>query len=188
MSTLRYFATASLDGYVADSSGAFDWAAPDAEMHAFVNDQVRTAGTWLLGRRMYQTMLYWENADTSEQTSAVERDFTGIWRSCDKIVYSTTLAAPSSTRTRLEPRFDPARVRDLKTRAEGDLTIGGATLAGEALRAGLVDVVELLVVPWVIGGGLSWLPADLRLPLELVDERRFASGAVYLRYAIMAGR
>ena len=182
MGTLRYFATASLDGYVADSSGGFDWAAPDEEMHAFVNDLVRPTGTWLLGRRMYETLLYWETSDTSEQTPAVERDFAGIWRGCDKIVYSSTLTATSSRRTTIERRFDPGQVRDLVASADSDLTVGGPTLAAEALRAGLVDVLELLVVPWVIGSGLSWLPPDVRLPLELIDERRFGGGAVYLRY------
>jgi dihydrofolate reductase len=182
MGTLRYFATASLDGFVADSSGGFDWAAPDEEMHAFVNDLVRPVGTWLLGRRMYETLRYWETSDTSEQTAAVERDFAGIWRRCDKIVYSRTLTAPSSRRTTIEPRFDPDRVRSLVASTDEQLTVGGPTLAAEALRAGLVDVLELLAVPWVIGSGLSWLPSDVRLPLELVEERRFGGGAVYLRY------
>lgn len=182
MGTLRYFATASLDGYVADSSGGFDWAAPDEEMHAFVNDLLRSTSTWLLGRRMYETLLYWETSDTSEQTAAVERDFAGIWRGCDKVVYSSTLTATSSSRTTIEPRFEPNRVRDLVASADSDLTVGGPTLAAEALRTGLVDVLELLAVPWVIGSGLSWLPSDVRLPLELIEERRFGGGAVYLRY------
>jgi dihydrofolate reductase len=182
MGTLRYFATASLDGYVTDSSGDFDWAAPDEEMHAFVNDILRSAGTFLLGRRMYETMLYWETADTSDQAPAVERDFAAIWQGRDKIVYSSTLGAPRSARTRLEPRFDPEQVRAVVRAEDRDLTVGGPTLAAEALRAGLVDVLEILMVPWLIGAGLAWLPSDVRLPLELTGERRFGSGAVYLRY------
>jgi len=182
MAKLIYAAIASLDGYVEDEEGSFDWAMPDEEMHAFVNDLVRPAGTWLLGRRMYETLLYWETSDTSERTPAVERDFAGIWRGCDKIVYSSTLTATSSRRTTIEPRFDAGRVRDLVASADTELTVGGPTLAAEALRAGLVDVLELLAVPWVIGSGLSWLPSDVRLPLELIEERRFSGGAVYLRY------
>ncbi len=183
MALLRYFATTSVDGYVADTSGGFDWAAPDEEMHAFVNDQCRTAGTWLLGRRMYQTLLYWETADASERAPAVARDFTDIWHGCDKIVYSSSLRATSSARTRLETRFDPEQVRGLKAASNLDLTVGGPTLAGQALRAGLVDVLDVLIVPWVVGGGLAWLPSDVRLALELTDQRRFGGGAVHLRYA-----
>ncbi len=182
MGTLRYFATASVDGFVTDSAGGFDWAAPDPEMHAFVNDIVRPAGTYLFGRRMYETMLYWETADTSDRSHAVARDFAGIWRGSDKIVYSTTLEGPSSARTRVEPRFDPEQVRELVRASDRDVTVGGPTLAAVALRAGLVDVLELLAVPWVIGSGLPWLPSDVRLPLTLTDQRRFSGGAVYLRY------
>jgi len=174
---LIYSAIASLDGYTADADGKFDWAAPDEEVHAFVNDLERGIGTYLYGRRMYEVMLYWE---TFAGPSPVGRDFAAIWRSADKIVYSTTLRTASSARTRIESRFDPEAVRALKQR--GDVSVGGPGLAASAIRAGLVDEYQLFVTPVVVGGGTSVFPDGVRAGLDLVDQRRFASGVVYLRY------
>lgn len=184
MAKLIYSAIASLDGYTADETGAFDWAAPDVEAHAFINDLERPIGTHLYGRRMYEVMAGWETEPTDAAEPAVMRDFAAIWRAADKVVYSTTLAAASTTRTRIERAFDPATVRRLKETAERDLTVGGPDLAARALRAGLVDECQLFIAPVVVGGGTPWLPADIRLPLELLDERRFGSGMVYLRYRV----
>jgi dihydrofolate reductase len=184
MAALIYSAIASLDGYIADENGNFDWAAPDEEVHAFINDLERPVGTYLFGRRMYETMLYWETAHEIPNQSDVARDFTGIWQSADKIVYSTTLAAPASAKTRLERGFDPDAVHELKATAERDLSVGGPGLAAHAIRAGLVDEFHLFVMPIVVGGGTLWLPRDIRLPLELLEERRFTSGVVYLHYRL----
>jgi dihydrofolate reductase len=180
---LIYSAIGSLDGYVADRDGNFEWAAPDDEVHGFVNDLERPVGTFLYGRRMYETMVYWETASTGSDQPPAMRDFAEIWQAAEKVVYSRTLAATSSRRTRLEREFDPAAVRRLKESAERDLTVGGPELAGEAMRAGLVDELQLFVTPVVVGGGKRSLPDDVRLDLELLDERRFAGGVVYLRYA-----
>jgi dihydrofolate reductase len=182
MAELIYSAIASLDGYVADEEGKFEWAAPDEEVHAFVNDLERPVGTYLYGRRMYETMRFWETEPRAPDAAPAMRDFAGIWRAADKIVYSTKLESASSARTRIERRFEPGSVRDLKAAAERDLGIGGANLAGQALRAGLVDELHLFLVPIVIGGGTRALPEGVRIPLELIDERRFGNGTVYLRY------
>ncbi len=182
MSRLIYSAITSLDGYVSDASGGFDWAAPDEEVHAFVNDQERPIGTYLYGRRMYETMVYWETASTLTDAPAVGRDYAKIWQAADKVVYSTTLHSVSSARTRIEPTFDPAAVRELKATAGTDLSVGGPELAGQALSAGLVDEIQLIVVPMVVGGGHRALPDSLRLDLSLVDEHRFRNGTVELRY------
>ena len=181
MARLIYSAIASLDGYTADPSGNFDWAAPDADVHAFVNDLEREAGTYLYGRRMYETMAVWETMDVSGEPPPM-RDYAAIWRGADKIVYSRTLAGASTPRTRIERDFDPEAVWRMKETAGRDLTIGGPTLAAHALRAGIVDEIQLFLVPAVVGGGTRALPDGLRLDLELLDERRFAGGAVYLRY------
>jgi dihydrofolate reductase len=181
MGRLIYIAIASLDGYVADARGGFEWAAPDAELHAFVNDLERPAGTHLYGRRMYETLAVWETMDDPEP---VMRDFAQIWRAADKIVYSRTLQEVSSARTRIEREFDPAAVRALP----GVISIGGPTLAAEAFRAGLVDECHLFLHPVVVGAGLPALHTDQRLDLELLDHRRFASGVVYLRYASAPSR
>ena|SRR5207253_6305890 len=178
---LIYSAITSLDGYVADVNGNFDWAAPDEELHTFVNDLERPVGTYLYGRRMYEVMVYWEAEPPADQPQFV-RDFAEIWRSADKIVYSKTLQTVSSARTRIERDFDPESVRQMKATAGRDLTVGGPDLADQAIRAGLVDEFQLFVAPVVIGGGKQSLPNDVRLDLELVDERRFASGVVHLRY------
>jgi dihydrofolate reductase len=182
MGRLIYASIGSLDGYVVDAQGSFDWAAPDAEVHAFVNDLERPIGTYLYGRRMYETMRYWETASTGDDASPEERDYARIWQGTDKIVYSETLETVASARTRVERRFDPEHVRDLKASSEHDLTVGGATLAASAIRAGLVDELQLFLTPVVVGGGTRALPDDVRLDLELADERRFERGVVYLRY------
>jgi dihydrofolate reductase len=184
MAKLIYSAIASLDGYTADEQGNFDWAAPDDELHAFVNDRMRPIGTHLYGRRMYETMVAWETEDTSDDAAPVMRDFADLWQAADKIVYSRTLEKASSARTRIERSFDSESVRKLKAEATRDIVVGGAELAGEALRAGLVDELELFLVPVVVGGGTRALPDDVRLELELRDERRFGNGTVQLRYAV----
>jgi dihydrofolate reductase len=182
MSRLIYSSITSLDGYVADEEGNFDWAEPDEEVHAFVNDLERPIGAYLYGRRMYETMVYWETAHTLKDQPAVARDFTEIWQAADKVVYSRTLETVSSTRTQIERDFDLEAVRRMKARAERDITVGGPELAGQATRAGLVDELQLFLTPIVVGGGQRCLPDNVRLVLELVDERRFGNGVVYLRY------
>jgi len=178
---LIYSAIMSLDGFIADEHGNFDWAAPDEEVHRFVNELERTVGTYLYGRRMYEMMVYWE---TEGDDSDVTRDFATIWRATDKVVYSRTLQQASSARTRVEREFDPEAVRRLKEEASKDITVGGPELAGQALRAGLVDELQLFVVPAIVGAGNRALPADLRAKLALRDERRFGNGTVFLRYEI----
>lgn len=180
---LIYSALCSLDGYTVDAEGRFDWAAPDAEVHAFVNDLERPVGTHLYGRRMYETLAVWETLD---DPAPQMRDFAQIWRAADKVVYSTTLAAPTTSRTRIERSFDPDAVRALKADATADLTIGGPTLAAQAIRAGLVDELQLLLSPIVVGGGMRALPDAVRLQLQLTDQRRFGNGVAFLRYAVAA--
>ena len=182
MAKLIYSAITSLDGYVADEDGNFDWAAPDEEVHSFVNDLERPVGTYLYGRRMYEVMGYWETAHTLADQPPFVQDFAKIWQAADKIVYSKTLEAVSSARTRIEREFDPEVVRQLKAQAGRDITVGGPELAAQAIRAGLVDEYHLFVAPIVVGGGNQSLPDDVRLKLELLDERRFGSGVVYLHY------
>ena len=182
MAKLIYSAITSLDGYVADEDGNFEWAAPDAEVHSFVNELERPMGTHLLGRRMYEVMLFWETVPTGADQEPVMRDFAESWKAADKVVYSTTLEEESSARTRIERKFVPDEVAQMKASAERDIAVGGPTLAAHAIRAGLVDEFQLFLTPVVVGGGLHWLPDGAQLPLELVDERRFASGVVFLRY------
>jgi len=184
LAKLIYSAITSLDGYVADEDGNFDWAAPDEEVHTFVNDLERPVGTYLYGRRMYEVMVYWETAHTLAGQPPFVRDFAAIWQAADKIVYSRTLQRVSSARTRIERDFDPEAVRQLKARAGRDLTVGGPDLAAQAIKAGLVDECHLFVAPVLVGGGNQAFPNHVRLQLELLDERRFASGVVYLRYRI----
>jgi dihydrofolate reductase len=181
---LVYSALASLDGFIEDSTGNFNWAAPDEEVHAFVNDLERPIGTYLYGRRMYETMVYWETVSTSGDRSAVSRDFAELWRAAEKIVYSRTLRAASSARTRIEPEFDPAAIRRLKRSSARDITIGGAELAGEAMAAGLVDECHLFLSPVLVGGGKRALPDNVRAQLELLDEHRFKGGVVHLCYGV----
>lgn len=186
MAKLIYSTIASLDGYVADEHGNFDWAAPDEEVHAFVNDIERHIGTYLYGRRIYETMLFWETANSLVDPPPVISDYTSIWQASDKIVYSRTLTAPASARTRLERHFDPEKVEGLKSTTERDISIGGPHLAATALAAGLVDEVHLFLVPHVIGGGTRSLPNGVRFGLELLDERRFTNGTVHLHYRTKA--
>jgi dihydrofolate reductase len=182
MPSLIYTAITSLDGYVADTDGNFDWAAPDEEVHAFVNDIERRAGTYLYGRRMYEVMAFWETAHTlADQTPAI-KDYAHIWQAADKIVYSRTLERVTSARTRIERDFDPEAVRQLKAQAKRDISVGGPKLAAQAIAAGLVDEYHLFVTPMLVGGGNPALPDDVRLALELVDERRFDGGVVHLHY------
>jgi dihydrofolate reductase len=182
MAKLIYSAITSLDGYIADEDGNFDWAAPDEEVHAFVNDLERPVGTYLYGRRMYEVMAFWETAHTFADQRPVMRDFAKLWQAADKVVYSRTLAGVSSARTRIERDFDPEAVRQMKASAGRDLTVGGPHLAAQAIRAGLVDEYQLFLVPFMVGGGNQSLPDNVRVQLELLDERRFGSGVVYLRY------
>jgi dihydrofolate reductase len=176
---LIYSAITSLDGYTTDPEGNFGWGAPDEEVLAFLNDLERPIGTYLYGRQMYEVMRYWENVNLAGQSPATQ-DFAGIWRSADKIVYSTSLPDTSTARTRIERGFDPDAVRTLKL--QGVVSVGGPTLAAQAIKAGLVDEYQLFVTPLVVGGGLPALPAGVRVSLDLVDERRFTSGVVYLSY------
>ena len=183
MAQLLYSAIASLDGYVADANGDFDWAEPDAEVHAFINDLERTVGTYLYGRRMYETMVAWESDELAGDND-VTLDFARVWRAADKVVYSTTLDAPASGRTHIERRFDPDAVRRLKQSSRTDLSVSGPTLAAHAIAAGLVDEYHLFVVPVIVGGGLRALPDVGRVDLDLVTERRFAGAVVYLHYRV----
>ena len=185
MARLIYSTIASLDGYIADEHGNFDWAAPDEEVHAVVNNLERRIGTYLYGRRMYDVMRYWETAPTDAGQPAVLRDYAQIWQAADKIVYSTTLATASSTRTRIEKDFDPQAVRRMKATTSRDMSVGGPDLAAQAIKAGLVDELHLLVVPIVVGGGTRALPGHVRVKLRLLDERRFAGGVIHLHYGIM---
>jgi dihydrofolate reductase len=182
MARLIYAMLTSLDGYVADEDGNFDWAAPDEEVHAFVNDLEREVGTHLYGRRMYEVMSYWETAQADTDKPTVEQDYAQIWRSADKIVYSRTLEAASSARTRIERDFDAEVVLRMKAQARRDISVGGPELAAQALEAGLVDELYLFLTPIVVGSGKRSLPPDVRLELELLEERRFEGGVVYLHY------
>jgi dihydrofolate reductase len=182
MARLIYSAIVSLDGYVEDEDGKFDWAEPDEEVHAFVNDLERPVGTYLYGRRLYETMAGWETDPSLAAHSRVMGDFAAIWQAAQKIVYSRTLEAVSTARTRIEREFDPAAVRQEKEAVGRDLIVGGATLAAEAFRAGLVDELHLFLTPVLVGGGKHALPQNVDLKLELLDERRFGSGTVFLRY------
>jgi dihydrofolate reductase len=182
MARLIYSMITSLDGYTSDADGNFDWAAPDEQVHRFVNDLERPIGTYLYGRAMYETMVYWQTAP--DGPSLASNDYARIWQAANKIVYSTSLAAPSSERTRIEREFDPVAVRALKSSADLDLTVGGPKLAAQAMNAGLVDELQLLIVPVVVGGGNAALPPGLELDLELSDERRFDNGTVHLRYRV----
>jgi dihydrofolate reductase len=180
---LTYLMLASLDGYVADEQGRFDWAEPDEDVHTLVNELGRPIGTHLYGRRMYEVLVAWETPPLDDQPSHI-REFAETWRSAEKIVYSSTLDTVSSARTRIEPSFDPGAVREMKAAADRDLSIGGPSLAAEALAAGLVDEISLVLTPVIVGGGTRALPDGLRLDLELVDERGFDNGFVYLRHDV----
>ena len=182
MAKLTYSAITSLDGYVADEEGNFDWAEPDEEVHTFSNDLERPVGTYLYGRRMYEVMVAWETMHTLANQPPFVQDFAEIWQTADKIVYSRTLEKVSSARTRIERDFDPEAVRQMKASGERDITVGGPNLAAQALNAGLVDECHLFIVPIVVGGGNRSLPDNVRMKLELLDERRFGNGVVHLHY------
>lgn len=187
MAKLTYTAITSLDGYVEDETGSFDWSAPDEEVHAFVNDLERGVGTHLYGRRLYEVMVAWERPEDFAGDSAVMRDYAAIWQAADKIVYSRTLERASSARTRIQRDFDPEAVRTLVAQAEAEVSVGGAELAAVAFRAGLVDECRLFLNPVLVGGGKPALPAGVQAGLELLDERRFGNGVVFLRHRV-AGR
>jgi dihydrofolate reductase len=182
MAKLIYSAISSLDGYVADENGNFDWAAPDEEVHTFVNDLQRPVGTYLYGRRMYEVMVAWETAHTFADQRPVMLDFAELWPAADKVVYSRTLEEASSARTQIERDFDPDAVRQMKAAADRDITVGGPDLAAHAFRAGLIDECQLFLTPIIVGGGKRALPDKARVKLELLDERRFGNGVVYLRH------
>ena len=182
MAKLIYSAIASLDGYVADEGGNFDWAAPDEEVHTVVNDLERPIGTYLYGRRMYEVMVAWETAHTFADQRPVTQDFAEIWQAADKVVYSKTLEKVSSARTRIERDFEPEAVQQMKASAGRDISVGGPDLAAHAIRAGLVDECHLFVVPILVGAGKHSLPDNVRVKLELLDERRFGNGVVHLHY------
>ena len=184
MARLVYAGITSLDGYTVDAEGSFAWAEPDEEVHAFVNDLQRHLGTYLYGRRLYETMRAWQTVPEDEGQDEM-RDFGRVWRSADKVVYSSTLSDVSTPRTRLEHDFDPATVRALVDDADRDVSVGGATLAATALRAGIVDELHQFLHPVVVGGGTPYLPAGVRLDLELLDERRFAGGVVHLHHRVV---
>ena len=184
MAKLIFAAIASLDGFVEDENGRFDWAMPDEEMHAFVNELERPIGTYLYGRRMYETMVFWETAGDDADEPAVFRDYAEIWRAAEKVVYSRTLQTVSSARTRIERDFDRDAVRQLKQSSGADISIGGAELARRAIGAGLVDECHLFLCPIVVGGGKRALPDNARAQLELLDERRFPNGVVHLHYRV----
>jgi dihydrofolate reductase len=185
MGSLISASLASLDGFVADRDGAFDWAEPDAEVHTFINDLERSVGTHLLGRRMYEVLRVWDTIDVEGQP-AHTREFAELWRATDKLVYSRTLGSVTGARTQLEPRFEPEAVRRLKTSSDRDLSVGGPGLAAHAFRAGLVDEVQLYLAPVVVGGGTRFFPDDVRVDLALTDTRRFANGMVFVRYRVRA--
>lgn len=184
MARLIYSMIASLDGYVADADGNFRWAAPDEEVHAFVNELERPVGTYLYGRRMYETMVFWETVDTGTDQHPIMRDFAEIWRAADKVVYSRTLDQVSSARTGLEREFDPGAVRELVASASRDVTISGPELAAQAFKAGLVDECQLFLAPVIVGAGRRSLPEGVFARLELLEQRRFEGGFAYLRYSI----
>jgi dihydrofolate reductase len=184
MAKLICTALTSLDGYIADEHGDFDWAAPDSDVHAFINDLERPIGTYLYGRRLYEVMVFWETAAAQPNQSPPVLDYAKLWQAADKIVYSTTLGTASSARTRIERTFDANAIRAMKEAADRDLSIGGPALAAHAFRAGLVDEVRLFLSPLIVGGGNPFLPDRLRLNLQLLDERRFDNGVVYLQYRV----
>jgi dihydrofolate reductase len=182
MAKLIYTAITSLDGYVSDMQGNFDWAKPSDEVHAFINDLERPVGTYLYGRRMYETMMAWEHPETFPDQRPVMQDYGKIWKAADKIVYSHTLESVSSACTRIERSFDVDAVRQLKESATRDISVGGPDLASQAFEAGLVDECRLFLTPIIVGGGTRALPDGVRVELELPEERRFKNGVVYVRY------
>ena len=188
MAHLIYSAISSLDGYIEDMDGKFDWAAPDEEVHRFINDLERAAGTYLYGRRMYETMMGWETDPNLAADSPLMRDFAEIWQAADKIVYSRTLETVSTRKTQIERNFDPEAIRQLKVAAEHDILIGGPELAAHPFRSGLIEHWHLFLTTFLVGGGKQSLPNEVRLELELLEERRFGNGVVFLRYRARQGK
>jgi dihydrofolate reductase len=184
MAKLIYLTNVSIDGYIEDQNGAFDWFPPDDDVFAFTTGLVRPVGTFLYGRRLYESMAVWETDASLAARSGLMTDFAAAWQAPDKVVYSTTLTEASTAKTRIQTHFDPTAVRELKATAEGDLMVGGANLAAQAFRAGLVDECQLIVWPILVGGGKPALPAGFRTELNLIDETRFGNGVVHLRYAL----
>lgn len=184
MGKLIYSAIASLDGYVEDAHGRFDWAAPDEEVHAFANDLERSIGTAIYGRRMYETMVFWETAGVDDDAPEVIRDYASLWRGTDKVVISRTLEAATSERTRIERDLDPVAIRRLADGSQKDVSIGGAELAGQALAAGIVDELHLLLVPVVVGGGKRALPDGVTAQLRLIETKGLSGGVVYAHHAV----
>ncbi|CAN5286941.1 dihydrofolate reductase family protein [soil metagenome] len=184
MAALIYSSFTSLDGYVADREGRFDWSVPDDEVHAYVNESLRRFGIHLYGRKLYETMRVWEDMSLDDEPEVI-REFAAYWKASEKVVYSRTLTTVSSARTSIADDFDPDEIQRLKSSADTDLLVGGATLGAEALRAGLVDEIQQFVCPVIVGGGLRFLPEDLELQLELIDSHRFAGGTVSLRYRVL---
>ncbi len=187
MANLIYSAIASLDGYIEDMEGRFDWAMPDEDVHRFINDLERSAGTYIYGRRMYETMMVWETDPGLAAESPLLRDFAETWQAANKIVYSRTLETISTRKTQLERTFDPEVIRQLKAASVDDIVIGGPGLAAHAFRSGLIDEYQLFLTPVIVGGGKSALPDNVRLEFELLEERRFGNGMVFLRYRIRRG-
>jgi dihydrofolate reductase len=188
MTRLIYSAISSLDGYIEDRDGNFDWAMPDEEVHRFINNLERTAGTYLYGRRMYETMMVWETDPNLATDSPLTQDFAQIWQAADKIVYSKSLAAASTRKTKIERNFNPEAIKQLKKTVQQDISIGGPELAAHAFRSGLIDECHLFLTPIIVGGGKPSLPDNVRLELELLEERRFGNGVVFLRYRTRQGR
>ena len=188
MAHLIYSAISSLDGYIEDVDGNFDWAMPDEEVHRFINNLERATSTYLLGRRMYETMMVWETDPNLAADSPLMRDFAEVWQAANKIVYSKTLETVSTRKTQIERNFNPEAIRQLKEAVEHDILIGGPELAAHAFRAGLIDECHLFLIPILVGGGKSALPDNVRMELELLAERRFRNGTVYLRYQTRQGR
>src|SRR5512146_1440993 len=188
MANLIYVANTSLDGYTEDKDGKFDWTEPSEEYFRFITNLVRATRTHLYGRRMYETMMGWETDPNLAAESPLRRDFAEVWQAANKIVYSRTLEAVATRKTQLERTFDPEAVRQLKEAVEQDILIGGAELAAHAFRSGLIDECHLFLIPIIVGGGKPSLPDNVRLELELLEERRFGSGVVFLRYRTRQGR
>ncbi|MCB0032383.1 MAG: dihydrofolate reductase family protein [Anaerolineales bacterium] len=184
MAKLIYSMIMSLDGYVEDAQGDFNWSAPDEEVHAYINKLALSLGTYLYGRRMYETMVYWETAHTLPDQSSVELDWARQWQAAEKIVYSTTLTEPHSQRTRIERVFDPEAIRQLKATTKYNISVDGPTLAAQALRAGLVDELQMIMCPVIVGGGKRFFPEGVQPNLDLIEEQHFDNGVVFLRYAV----
>jgi dihydrofolate reductase len=187
MGKLVYSMIVSLDGYVNDAQGQFGWGAPDEELHVFIGEQSRSLGTYLYGRRIYETMLFWETAHTLPDAPPFVVEYAQVWQAAEKVVHSTTLQDVASARSRLVRSFDPEAVGELKAASPLDVSVHGPHLAAHALRAGLVDEVQLYVAPVLVGGGTRFFPDDVQLDLELLDQRRFGGGVLYLRYGVQRG-